>query len=106
MRRGKEPYLPLHLFTNIRYMAAAWNNGLGACVYYGFSIVVPQVVNNVWYARGEISEYDIGTLAGLTAMGFVFAQICHGFVEWITGKSARHCWLQVACQLRCPEQID
>ena len=87
-------------------MAAAWNNGLGACVYYGFSIVVPQVVNNVWYARGEISEYDIGTLAGLTAMGFVFAQICHGFVEWITGKSARHCWLQVACQLRCPEQID
>jgi hypothetical protein len=50
-KRGKEPYLPLHLFTNIRYMAAAWNNGLGACVYYGFGIVVPMLVNNVWYAR-------------------------------------------------------
>ncbi|KAK3679250.1 hypothetical protein LTR78_000811 [Recurvomyces mirabilis] len=59
-KRGKEPYLPLHLFKNVRYMAAAWNNGLGA-------------------------EYDVGTLAGLTAMAFVFAQVCHGFVEWITG---------------------
>lgn len=34
-RRGKEPYLPLHLFCNIRYMAAATNNGLAAGVYYG-----------------------------------------------------------------------
>ncbi|KAK3111761.1 hypothetical protein LTR53_012665 [Teratosphaeriaceae sp. CCFEE 6253] len=34
-KRGKEPYLPLHLFKNRQYMAAAWNNGLGACVYYG-----------------------------------------------------------------------
>lgn len=88
MKRGKEPYLPLHLFTNVRYMAAAWNNGLGACVYYGFGIVFPQVVNNVYYARGEISTYDIGTLAGLTAMAFVFAQVCHGFLVWVTGMSS------------------
>ena len=26
-KRGKEPYLPLHLFTNIRFMSAAWNTG-------------------------------------------------------------------------------
>jgi hypothetical protein len=50
-RRGKEPYLPLHLFKNIRYMAAAGNNGLAAGVYYGFGIVVPMLVQNVWYAR-------------------------------------------------------
>jgi hypothetical protein len=35
---------------------------------------------------GEISEYDVGTLAGLTAMAFVFAQCVHGFLEWIAGK--------------------
>lgn len=71
-------------------MAAAWNNGLAAGVYYGFSLVVPQVVNNVWFARGEISQYDVGTLAGLTAMAFVFAQVCHGFVEWVTGEHLVH----------------
>lgn len=90
MKRGNEPYLPLHLFKNVRYMAAAWNNGLAAGVYYGFSVVFPQVVNNVYYARGEISEYDVGTLAGLTAMAFVFAQVCHGFLEWVTGMYPSH----------------
>lgn len=85
MKRGAEPYLPLHLFKNLRFMAAAWNNGLGACVYYGFGIVFPQVVNYIYYARGEISTYDVGTYAGLTQMAFVFAQVCHGFVEWFAG---------------------
>lgn len=27
-RRGKEPYLPLHLFTNVRFMSAAWNTSV------------------------------------------------------------------------------
>ncbi|KAF7187758.1 Trichothecene efflux pump TRI12 [Pseudocercospora fuligena] len=84
-KRGKEPYLPLHLFTNIRFQSAAWNTGIGACVYYGFALVVPQVVTTLWYGRGEISEYDIGTLAGLTGMAFVFAQMCHGIIVWFTG---------------------
>jgi hypothetical protein len=35
---------------------------------------------------GEISNYDIGTLAGLTAMSFVFAQCVHGFLEWVAGE--------------------
>lgn len=84
-KRGKEPYLPLHLFTNIRFQSAAWNTGIGACVYYGGALVFPQVVTNLYYARGEISAYDVGTLAGLINMAFVFAQMCHGFVVWIFG---------------------
>ncbi|KAF2112623.1 fungal trichothecene efflux pump [Lophiotrema nucula] len=84
-RRGKEPYLPLHLFKNIRFQSATWNTGIAAGVYYGFGIVFPQVVQTVYYGRGEISEYDIGTLAGLVPMCFVFAQMCHGVVVWFMG---------------------
>ena len=84
-KRGKEPYLPLHLFKNIRLQSAAWNTGIGACVYYGFSLVFPQVVTTLYLGRGEISSYDVGTLAGLVPMSFVFAQMCHGFIVWFTG---------------------
>lgn len=83
-KRGKEPYLPLHLFANIRFMSAAWNTGIGACVYYGAAIVFPQVVNNLYFATGKISAYDVGTYAGLLNMAFVFAQVCHGFIVWAT----------------------
>lgn len=44
-----------------------------------------MVVTNVYRARGEISEYDVGTLAGLAPMAYVFAQMCHGFIVWFTG---------------------
>ena len=84
-KKGREPYLPLHLFKNIRYQSAAWNTGIGACVYYGFSLVFPQVVVTLYYGRGEIDAYTIGTLAGLVPMSFVFAQMCHGFIVWFTG---------------------
>lgn len=83
-KRGKEPYLPLHLFKNVRFMSAAWNTGIGACVYYGAAIVFPQVVNNLYFATGKISAYDVGTYAGLLNMAFVFAQMCHGFIVWAT----------------------
>lgn len=79
-RKGREPYLPIHLFTNIRFMAAAWNTGIGACVYYGAAIVFPQVVQTLYYAEGKISKSDIGVYAGLLNMAFVFAQSVHGFI--------------------------
>ncbi|KAK4580435.1 hypothetical protein LTR86_000638 [Recurvomyces mirabilis] len=84
-KRGKEPYLPLHLFKNIRFQSAAWNTGIAAGVYYGFSIMFPQIVTVIYFGRGEISQYDVGTLAGLAPMSFVFAQMCHGFIVWFTG---------------------
>ena len=45
----------------------------------------PQVVVTLYYGRGLISEYDIGTLAGLVRMSFVFAQMCHGIIVWYIG---------------------
>ncbi|KAF2161856.1 hypothetical protein M409DRAFT_58639 [Zasmidium cellare ATCC 36951] len=103
-KRGKEPYLPLHLFKNIRFMSAAWKNGLGACVYYGGAIVFPQVVTTIYRGRGQISEYDVGTLAGLINMAFVFAQSVHGVFEWflgprwcLIGSSIIACALLTAC---------
>ncbi|PIA92163.1 hypothetical protein CB0940_09972 [Cercospora beticola] len=84
-KKGKEPYLPLHLFKNIRFQSAAWNTGIGACVYYGGAIVFPQVVTILYRGRGQISEYHVGTLAGLINMAFVFAQMCHGFVVYFFG---------------------
>jgi hypothetical protein len=108
-KRGKETYLPLHLFKNIRFMSAAWNTGLAAGVYYGFSYIFPQLVTVIYYGRGEISEYDIGTLAGLAPMSFVFAQMCHGPIVWFTGPK----WamiggaiIGVACLTACAADID
>jgi hypothetical protein len=72
--------VPIHLFKNIRFMAAAWNTGIGACVYYGAAIVFPQVVNVIYYGGGQISKSDIGVYAGLLNMAFVFAQSLHGLI--------------------------
>lgn len=108
-KRGKETYLPLHLFRNIRFQSAAWNTGIAAGVYYGFSLVFPQIVTTIYRGRGEISEYDVGTLAGLAPMSFVFAQMCHGFVVWFTGPK----WamigaavIGVACLTACAADIN
>ncbi|KAF2636610.1 MFS general substrate transporter [Massarina eburnea CBS 473.64] len=106
-RRGKEPYLPLHLFKNIRFQSAAWNTGIAAGVYYGFGIVFPQIVQTVYYGRGEISEYDIGTLAGLVPMCFVFAQMCHGPIVWFTGpKWAMIGFAIIGCALLTAASTD
>lgn len=48
------------------------------------ALVFPQVVTTLYYQRGLISDYDVGTYAGLINMAFVFAQICHGFIVWAT----------------------
>jgi hypothetical protein len=108
-KRGRETYLPLHLFKNIRFQSAAWNTGLAAGVYYGFSIVFPQIVTVIYYGRGEISEYDIGTLAGLAPMSFVFAQMCHGPIVWFTGPKygmIGGAVIGVACLTACAADID
>jgi hypothetical protein len=101
--------LPLHLFKNIRFQSAAWNTGIAAGVYYGFSIVFPQIVTIIYYGRGEISQYDVGTLAGLCPMAYVFAQMCHGFIVWFTGpKWAMIGAAVVGCALltACAADID
>ena len=89
-----EPFLPLHLFKNIRYMACAWLTknirymacawltAVGAATYYGFSLIWPSAVG-VLYT--DLSDDRRGTLVGLVVYGFVFGQILGGFVATFTG---------------------
>ena len=80
--KNVEPFLPLHLFTNVSYQACAWLTGIGAATYHGFSLIWPQAVTTVY----SISSYDrLGTLAGLVAMGFVFGQMTGGVVSTLIG---------------------
>jgi hypothetical protein len=64
-----EPFLPLHLFKNLRYQACAWLTAIGACTYYGGSLIWPQAVSVLY--PGLSADYT-GTLFGLVVLGFVF----------------------------------
>lgn len=77
-----EPFLPLHLFRNLRYQACAWLTAVGAATYFGFSLIWPSAVA-VLYT--DLSIDKAGTISGLAAMGFVFGQIAGGVVGSITG---------------------
>lgn len=75
-RRGKEPYLPIHLFKNMPYMSVAWLTAIGNGIYYGFSIVWPQAVANIYRYQGDGMSYSrFSTLSGLVPMCFVLGQI-------------------------------
>jgi hypothetical protein len=82
--RGKETFLPLHLFTNRVYQACVWITGIGAATYYGFSLVWPQAVTTL-YTNENTSLDRQGTLAGLVAMCFVFGQIFGGVLATFVG---------------------
>ncbi|KAK0942575.1 hypothetical protein LTR48_005082 [Friedmanniomyces endolithicus] len=76
-----EPFLPLHLFTNLNFQACAWLTGIGAGAYYGFSLIWPQAVSSLY----TLSYDEQGTLAGLAAMGFVFGQVIGGVLATLVG---------------------
>jgi hypothetical protein len=76
-----KPFLPLHLFTNLRFMACAWLTAVGAATYYGFSLIWPSAVAVLY----DGSPAYKATISGLAAMGFVFGQIIGGFVGTLTG---------------------
>jgi hypothetical protein len=80
-----EPFVPLHLFTNVSYQCCCWLTGIGGCfncrpyhlnvmltccpatgagAYYGFSLIWPQAVASLH----TLSYDQQGTLAGLAAM--------------------------------------
>lgn len=73
--------MPLHLFTNLRYMACAWLTAVGAATYYGFSLIWPSAVAVLY----DGSPSYKATISGLAAMGFVFGQILGGFIGTVTG---------------------
>ncbi|KAK5732740.1 hypothetical protein LTR17_010295 [Elasticomyces elasticus] len=79
--KNVEPFLPLHLFTNLNFQACAWLTGIGAGAYYGFSLIWPQAVSSLY----TLSYDEQGTLAGLAAMGFVFGQVLGGGIATVIG---------------------
>lgn len=80
--KNTTPFLPLHLFKNVRYMACAWITAVGAASYDGFSLIWPAAVS-VLYT--DLSDSRRGTIYGVVVMGFVFGQIIGGFVATVTG---------------------
>ena len=75
-RSGKEPYLPLPLFKNMPYMSVALVTSIGSGIYYGFSIVWPQAVADIYRYQGDgLSDSRFSTLSGLVPMCFVLGQI-------------------------------
>lgn len=80
--KDAEPFLPLHLFKNLRYMACAWLTAIGAATYFGFSLIWPSAVA-VLYT--DLDNSHKGTISGLAAMGFVFGQIAGGVVGSLVG---------------------
>lgn len=85
-RRGKDPYLPVHLFRNMPYMSVAWLTAIGNGIYYGFSIVWPQAVANIYLYQGDGLSYErFSTLTGLVPLCFVLGQIVGTVICTFTG---------------------
>ncbi|TKA73528.1 hypothetical protein B0A55_05323 [Friedmanniomyces simplex] len=93
-----EPFLPLHLFTNVNFQACAWLTGIGIlaiveqlerrtlmmirrwCVLW----VLAHLAASCVIALHSVYD-EQGTLAGLAAMGFVFGQILGGGLATVVG---------------------
>ena len=57
-------------------MAVAWLTAIGSGIYYGFSVVWPQAVANIYQYQGDGLSYSrFSTLSGLVPMCFVLGQI-------------------------------
>ena len=70
--KNAEPFLPLRLLKNVRYMACTWLTAVGAATYYGFSLIWPNTVSVLYPG---LSDSYRGTIYGCVVMGFVFGQI-------------------------------
>ena len=79
----KEPLLPIHIFKNVGFVAAATLLGIGAGVYYAFAIVWPQMVG-VLYANGD--QLYGGYLSCIVGIAFITGQISGGACAKAIGK--------------------
>ncbi|KAF2840253.1 fungal trichothecene efflux pump, partial [Patellaria atrata CBS 101060] len=84
----KEPLIPMHLFANGRWSAAVVLLGLGAGVYYAFSIVWPAQVA-VIYNNGD--PMWVGYVSILVGMGIITGQIVAGALAVRIGKTRYQC---------------
>lgn len=84
----KEPLIPMHLFLNGRWVAAVVLLGLGAGVYYAFSIVWPAQAS-VLYGNGDAMR--VGYMSTIVGLGIVSGQIVAGFLATRIGKTRYQC---------------
>ncbi|KAF1980654.1 MFS general substrate transporter [Aulographum hederae CBS 113979] len=84
----EQPLIPMHLFLNGRWSAAAVILGLGAGIYYAFAIVWPSQVA-VLYANGD--PMYTGYLSSIIGMGFISGQILSGLLARHIGRTKFQC---------------
>ncbi|KAJ4296443.1 hypothetical protein N0V90_006488 [Kalmusia sp. IMI 367209] len=84
----KEPLIPMHLFLNGRWVAAVVLLGLGAGVYYAFSIVWPAQAA-ILYGNGDTMR--VGYMSTIVGLGIVSGQIVAGFLAARIGKTRYQC---------------
>lgn len=80
----KEPLVPMHLFKNTGWVISVLLLSIGASVYYGFSIVWPQMAT-VLYADGDATY--AGWMACAVPGGITLGQIVGGALAKVIGKT-------------------
>lgn len=76
-----QPFFPIHLFKNGRYMAVALLTGFASSSYYAFVLLWPAAVTNIYRVEGDY----VSTLYALPGMCFVFGSILGGIIASFTG---------------------
>lgn len=84
----KEPLIPMHLFLNGRWVSAVVLLGLGAGVYYAFSIVWPAQAA-VLYGNGDTMK--VGYMSIIVGIGIITGQVSAGFLAVRIGKTRYQC---------------
>jgi sterol desaturase/sphingolipid hydroxylase (fatty acid hydroxylase superfamily) len=84
----KEPLIPMHLFKNGPWVAAVVLLGLGAGVYYAFSIVWPAQAA-VLYGEGDFMK--VGYMSTIVGVSLITGQISAGVLATTIGKTRYQC---------------
>ncbi|KAH7385824.1 fungal trichothecene efflux pump-domain-containing protein [Pyrenochaeta sp. MPI-SDFR-AT-0127] len=84
----KEPLIPMHLFLNGRWVAAVVLLGLGAGVYYAFSIVWPAQAS-ILYGNGDVMR--VGYMSTIVGIGIITGQVIAGIFAERIGKTRYQC---------------
>jgi MFS family permease len=80
----KEPLIPMHLFKNMEWTSSVILLGLGAGIYYAFSIVWPSQVA-VLYGKPNDTMYT-GYLSVIIGCGFIVGQTAAGLLAKQIGR--------------------
>jgi MFS family permease len=84
----KEPLIPMHLFKNGRWVSAVVLLGLGAGVYYAFSIVWPAQAAGI-YGNGDVMR--VGYMSCIIGLGMIGGQISAGLLGGTIGHTRYQC---------------